>query len=301
MESLLEVKSLCKSYGKDEILKNINLKVNKGDIYGLIGPNGAGKTTVIKSILGLIRRDKGEIYFDGKLINSNSSINKLIGATIEEPAFYEYLSGFNNLKLHANMSGIKDERIDEVLKLVRLTEAKNKKVGKYSLGMKQRLAIARAFINKPQLVILDEPTNGLDPNGIREIREFIKKQSEEGVTFIYCSHILSEVQSLCNRIALIQEGKIVEEDYTNNMLSDKKKIYVIKCNDRENLGKYLRLNNIKSNITDGNLEVDLSDSTFSKLNQVLASSKYDIIDIYKKSSSLENIFVHKVGGTNDKK
>lgn len=297
MEILLEVKSLCKSYKKDEILKDVNLKIKKGDVYGLIGPNGAGKSTAIKSILGLVKKNSGEIYFDGKLIDSSKHINNLIGATIEEPTFYEYLSGYTNLKLHANLHNLPDERINEVLELVNLTNAKNKKVGKYSMGMKQRLAIARAFINHPKLIILDEPTNGLDPNGVLDLRELIKKQAKEGVTFIYCSHILSEVQNICNRVGLINNGQIVAEDSTSNLISNNTKVYVIKCEEQDKLLKYLKLNKFIVKLVGNKIEVEIKEDMFSILNQTLVNSGYIIKDISKKEYSLEDLFINKVGGS----
>lgn len=299
MNSLLEIKHLYKSYHKDQILKDINIKINRGDIYGLIGPNGSGKSTTVKTVLGLVKKDSGEVYFDGKLINRNSSMNRLIGATIEEPSFYEYLSGYQNLKLHGNLHNLPDKRIDEVLELVDLKKVKDKKVNKYSMGMKQRLAVARAFINKPELVILDEPTNGLDPQGVLDMREFIKEQAEKGVTFIYCSHILSEVQNLCNRIGLIKEGVIIAEDRTSKLLSQEKNVYIIECEDKKDLIKYLKLNKFNANLIDNKVEVELENSSFSQLNQILFNSNFKIDDISKKAFSLESFFIREVGGLND--
>lgn len=299
MNSLLEIKHLYKSYHKDQVLKDINIKINKGDIYGLIGPNGSGKSTTIKTVLGLVKKDSGEVFFDGKLIDRNNSMNGLIGATIEEPSFYEYLSGYQNLKLHGNLHNLPDKRIDEVLELVDLKKVKNKKVSKYSMGMKQRLAVARAFINKPELVILDEPTNGLDPQGVLDMREFIKEQSERGVTFIYCSHILSEVQNLCNRIGLIKEGVIIAEDCTSKLLSQEKNVYVIECKDKQGLVKYLNLNGFNANLIDNKVEVELENSSFSQLNQILSNSNFEIDDISKKPFSLESFFIREVGELND--
>lgn len=289
MTIILEVKSLYKSYKNKQILKDINLKVNKGDVYGLIGHNGAGKSTMIKTILGLVKRDSGEIYFEGELMDKS----KYIGATIEEPAFYEYLSGYTNLKLHTNLHGLPKERIVEVLNLVKLENVKNKKVSTYSMGMKQRLAVARAFINSPKLVILDEPTNGLDPQGVLDMRKFIKEQSEKGVTFIYCSHILSEVQSLCNRIGLIKDGVIVVQDNTENLLNEEKNMYIIECEDKEGLIKHLKGNDFKARLINNDIEVELGNNSFSELNKLVVNSGIIVDSMSKKESSLESLFTEK--------
>lgn len=218
MEPILEVRNLSKEYKSKKIISDINMKVFKGDIYGFIGPNGAGKTTTIKTVLGLLKASKGEIYIEGKrILNDNNPSD--IGAMIEYPSFYPYLSGYKNLLLYANVLDLGKKRVEEVLELVKLSNDKNKKVSEYSMGMKQRLAVARAFLNQPKIAVLDEPTNGLDPEGVRDMSDLIKYLAkEDGTTFIYCSHILNEVQNLCNRVAIINKGKILVEDSVNNLL-----------------------------------------------------------------------------------
>ncbi|MTK12506.1 MAG: ATP-binding cassette domain-containing protein [Clostridiaceae bacterium] len=220
MEPILEVRNLSKGHKGKKIINDINMKIFKGDIYGFIGPNGAGKTTTIKTILGLLKPSKGEIYIEGKrILNDNNPSD--IGAMIEYPSFYPYLSGYKNLSLYANVLDLGKKRVEEILNLVKLSNDKNKKVSEYSMGMKQRLAVARAFLNKPKIAILDEPTNGLDPEGVRDMRDLIKHLAkEDGTTFIYCSHILNEVQNLCNRVAIINKGKILVEDSVNNLLGE---------------------------------------------------------------------------------
>lgn len=216
MKPILEVKNLSKYYKTKKVIDNINIKVFKGDIYGFIGPNGAGKTTTIKTILRLLKPSSGEVFIGGKNGENNPSD---IGAMIDYPSFYNNLSGYKNLMLYANVLNLSKERVYEVLELVKLMDDKDKKVSNYSMGMKQRLAVARAFLSKPRIVILDEPTNGLDPEGVRDMRNLIKKLARENsTTFIYCSHILNEVQNICNRVAMINKGRIIIEDSMENLL-----------------------------------------------------------------------------------
>lgn len=211
MKEILKVEELYKSYGDYKVLKGVNLNLYEGDIYGLIGPNGAGKITLIKVILGLIKKDKGKILFNNKELGKDD-IKDNLSATIENPAFYEYMTGRENLDIYKRLLNLEDKDMDNVLSFVSMTDHADRNVGKYSLGMKQRLAIARAFINKPKIIILDEPTNGLDPNGVIELRKLINKMREEGVTIIFCSHQLSEVGNICNRFGFLSDGIIKEEN-----------------------------------------------------------------------------------------
>lgn len=220
MEPILEVKNLTKYYKSKKVIDSISIRVFKGDIYGFIGPNGAGKTTTIKTILRLLKPSSGEVFIGGKNVFKNKENNPSdTGAMIDYPSFYNNLSGYKNLMLYANVLNLSKERIYEVLELVKLMDDKDKKVSDYSMGMKQRLAVARAFLSKPKIIILDEPTNGLDPEGVRDMRNLIKKLARENnTTFIYCSHILNEVQNICNRVAMINKGRIIIEDSMENLL-----------------------------------------------------------------------------------
>lgn len=222
MENILVAKSLSKKFKNSNVVENLSISVKEGDIYGFLGPNGAGKSTTIKMMLGLVTPSEGTTYINGYDVNTErEEAIKYVGAMVEAPSFYGYMTGFKNLKLYANLLDKDDKRINEVLDIVGLTKAANKKVDKYSLGMKQRLAIARAFLNNPKIVILDEPTNGLDPQGVIEIRNLIKKLSVENhVTFLVCSHILSEIQNICNRISIINNGKLVVEGNTQELIKN---------------------------------------------------------------------------------
>ncbi len=220
-ESILKIEGLSKGFGQQKIIQGLNMTINKGDIYGLLGPNGAGKTTTLKLILDLIRPDGGSILrFDEREEGSMDSL-KRIGAIIETPQFYEHLSGKQNLELFATLYGQKAlHRVDEVLEIVEMNEAAHKKVKAYSLGMKQRLGIARAFLNDPDLIILDEPTNGLDPHGMKSIRELIVSLAERyDKSFIISTHLLSEVEQMCNRVGIVHQGKMIEEREMKDLLA----------------------------------------------------------------------------------
>lgn len=220
-ESILKIEGLTKGFGQQKIIQGLNMTINKGDIYGLLGPNGAGKTTTLKLILDLIRPDGGSILrFDEREEGSMDSL-KRIGAIIETPQFYEHLSGKQNLELFATLYGEKAlHRVDEVLEIVEMNEAAHKKVKAYSLGMKQRLGIARAFLNNPDLIILDEPTNGLDPHGMKSIRELIVSLAERyDKSFIISTHLLSEVEQMCNRVGIVHQGKMIEEREMKDLLA----------------------------------------------------------------------------------
>ena len=204
MEMMLQTQNLCKYFRKQKAVNNVSLNIEKGQIYGLLGPNGAGKSTTLKMLTGMMKPTAGKIYFDGKLLD-RKDLSK-IGALIENPPIYENLSARENLKVRQLLLGTDENRIDEVLQIVSLTNTGKKKAGQFSLGMKQRLGIAMALLGEPELLILDEPTNGLDPIGIEELRELIRSFPEQGITVILSSHILSEVQLLADKVGIISGG-----------------------------------------------------------------------------------------------
>ncbi|WP_050607281.1 lantibiotic protection ABC transporter ATP-binding protein [Clostridium niameyense] len=214
MEKLiLETKDLIKNFNRVNAVNKVNLKIKQNSVYGLLGPNGAGKSTTLKMITGLLRKTSGEILFNGHSW-SRKDLNE-IGALIENPALYENLTARENLKVYTTYLGLKEDRIDEVLKIVNLVNTGNKKVSQFSMGMKQRLGIAIALINSPKLLILDEPTNGLDPIGVRELRDLIKRFPKEGITVIVSSHILSEIELICDHIGIINNGVLGYEGEIN--------------------------------------------------------------------------------------
>lgn len=257
-EAILKCENLCKSFGKRQILNNVSLEVNQGDILGFIGPNGAGKTTTIKLILGLQSIDSGAVKINGYDIQKEfeKAIEK-VGTIVENPDLYMYLSGYDNLKLISNMyKNIDKKRIDEVVKLVKLEQRINDKVSKYSLGMRQRLGIAQALLHKPNLLILDEPTNGLDPEGIKELRELIKGLAEkENMAIVISSHNLSELESFCNKVTIIKNGKIVETS-TINEVKKVEHSYIIELDNIEDIQKIIEKKIEKISETKFKIDVD---------------------------------------------
>lgn len=201
---MLQTKNLCKTFKRQKAVDNVSINITKGKIYGLLGPNGAGKSTILKMITGMLTPTAGEIYLDGKTWD-RACLGE-IGALIENPPIYENLSARENLKVRSLLLGVDERRIDEVLQIVSLTNAGKKKAGQFSLGMKQRLGIAMALLGNPKLLILDEPTNGLDPIGIEELRELISSFPKQGITVILSSHILSEVQQIADYVGIISNG-----------------------------------------------------------------------------------------------
>lgn len=206
MKNILVTKDLCKEFKKQAANDKISISVKENSIYGLLGPNGAGKSTLLKSLTGMIIPTSGEIYFNGKPWSRNDLLS--IGALIEAPPIYENLTARENLKVRTLLYGLPDSRIDEVLQIADLTNTGKKRAGHFSMGMKQRLGIAMALLNKPKLLILDEPANGLDPIGIGELRELIRSLPEQGITVILSSHILSEVEQIADHIGIIANGKL---------------------------------------------------------------------------------------------
>lgn len=211
MDNIIEIKNLNFAFDKSKmILKDVNLKVPKGSIYGFLGSNGAGKSTTMRLIMGLFNDDQNSVKVFGTSVSDlyPEGLNK-IGSLIDYPAFYDHLSGYDNLKIVCILRNLKESRIDEVLELVGLSDARNIKMKKYSLGMKQRLAIGLALISNPELLVLDEPVNGLDPNGMKEVRELlIKLNQEHGVTILISSHLLLEIEKMVTHIGIISNGEI---------------------------------------------------------------------------------------------
>ena len=215
MENLiLETQNLCKEFGSQKAVDNIFLQIKRNSIYGLLGPNGAGKSTILKMLVGLLHPTSGSILFDNEQWK-RSSLSQ-IGALIEAPALYGNLTARENLLVHTKLLGIPDTRINEVLEIVDLKDTGKKRASQFSLGMKQRLGIAIALLNNPKLLILDEPTNGLDPFGIQELRELISSFPSKGITVVFSSHILTEVAQVVDEIGIISKGKLLYQGVPNS-------------------------------------------------------------------------------------
>jgi ABC-2 type transport system ATP-binding protein len=212
-EPIISLKNVSKRIGRNTIIEDLSFDVPKGEIFGFLGPNGAGKTTTIRMIVGLMSITNGQILIKGKNIKTEfEQAIRHVGAIVESPEMYKYLSGYHNLVHYARMvPGVTKERIDEVVALVRLENRIHDKVKKYSLGMRQRLGVAQALLHRPSLLILDEPTNGLDPAGIRELRDYLRYLTRtEGISVVVSSHLLTEMELMCDRVAILQKGKLID-------------------------------------------------------------------------------------------
>lgn len=283
MRKVIKVRNVNKSINGKKILKDISFDVFEGDIVGLVGPNGAGKSTLLKVMTGLYSYDSGEImYYDYDLKDDFEKAMSIVGTLIESPDLYKNLSGRDNLKIFKSMfKDIDDNTINEIVKIVEMEKYLGKKFKTYSLGMKERLGIANALINKPKILILDEPTNGLDPVGIKNILNMLKSMKD--TTIIISSHLLSEIEIFCNRLIFINNGEIVNIKYIDNNSSKKNIMFEV---DDYSKAKII-LNNYCIN---EELEVYEDDDTVSKLNKKLLDNNINVYRIYENKNSLENEF-----------
>ena len=294
--SVLEVKNINKSFGKKQVLNNVSFSIDEGEILGFIGPNGAGKTTTIKIILGLQSLNSGEVIINGYSVveNFSKAIEK-VGAIVENPDSYMYLSGRKNLELIANMyDNIPKERIDEVIKLVGLENRINDKVSKYSLGMRQRLGIGIALLNKPNLLILDEPTNGLDPEGIKELRDLLKDLAKkEKIAVLISSHNLSELESFCTDICIIQNGVVLDRDNIKKFKKSKESEFIFEVDSTSKIDKLLGDVRIINDTMFGKI---LERDKVPELIKKLVENNIKIYEVRLKELTLEEAFLKKTGG-----
>jgi len=222
MTTILDVRNLCKSYGNNIAVNSVSFRVEQGQVFGLLGPNGSGKTTLLGCITGILLANQGSFsWFEG---DDFTKARLRIGALIETPNFYPYLSAWKNLEIVAEIKGCGNSRIDRVLEEVQLLDRKNDEFRTFSLGMKQRLAIASALLNDPEVLVLDEPTNGLDPQGINEIRNIILQQKAKGKTIILASHLLNEVEKVCSDVVIIKKGEVLKSGKVEDILNTGKRL-----------------------------------------------------------------------------
>lgn len=299
--SVLEVNNVYKSLGKREIIKGIDFSVEEGEIFGFLGPNGAGKTTTIKMIVGLIRPDKGSISIDGaNILKDGNRARAKLGAVVENPEMYNYLSGMANLKMIAEIRKIPKQDILDIVELVDLSSRIDDKVGKYSLGMKQRLGLACALLGKPKLLILDEPTNGLDPSGIIDFRNIVKNAVRELKTSVFISsHILSEVQQLCTKVAFINHGEIksMENLIDGNIRQGYEEITILaKPSDltRKILSSIEEISRIGQNGAEYSAVIEKGSTP--KIIKTLVEENIDIHQVYQRQNSLEQRYMELVEG-----
>lgn len=296
-QTVLKCENLNKKFGKKQILNNVSFEIQKGDILGFIGPNGAGKTTTIKLILGLQSITEGKVSINGYDIEKQftKAIGK-VGAIVENPDLYMYLSGYENLKLIANLyQGIDIARIDEVVKLVKLENRIKDKVSKYSLGMRQRLGIAQAILHKPNLLILDEPTNGLDPEGIKEMRELlVELAKKEKMGILISSHNLAELDNFCNKVCIIKNGEIIEtSDILGIKKQEGKQYKILEVDDNKKIKKLLPEAIILEN---NRFKLNVEKEKIPEIIVKLVENQIKIYEIKEEEKSLEQAFFEKTGG-----
>lgn len=293
MNKLLECQNLCKSFGQKEVLKNVSFEIDEGDILAFIGPNGSGKTTTIKLILGLQKINSGKVIINGYDIEKDFvNAIKRVGAIVENPDSYMYLTGWQNLKLIANnYPDVNDDTLKEIVKVIGLEDRINDKVSKYSLGMRQRLGIGKSLISNPNILILDEPTNGLDPEGIKDLRDLLKKLAKEGLGILISSHNLAELESFCNKVLIIDSGNILESSEVNSFKKLDNNTYTFKVKDTKCI-KYSEIYDVKKT----SFKYNGQKEDVAKVIKELVKQDIDIFEVYEDKLSLEEAFLKKTGG-----
>ncbi|MBI2858657.1 MAG: ATP-binding cassette domain-containing protein [Chloroflexi bacterium] len=298
-EIVLRTLGLSKKFGKIEAVRDLNLELRRGEVFGFLGPNGAGKSTTVGMVLGLVAPTSGDIELFGQRLNGDRrAALRRVGAIIEEPSFYPYLSGRDNLEVLVRaVGGIRRDKVDEVLSRVNLLDRASDKYSTYSMGMKQRLGIASTLLKDPELIILDEPTNGLDPAGTKEVRDLIPRLAHESRAVFLCSHLLHEVELICNRVAIIKQGKLLECAPMAE-LTNKRRGFEVEVEDIAAAEAVLKsLSWVKSvHREERVLLVDAPGDSGSRLNQALAESHIFASSLLVRSSSLEDVFLDLTGG-----
>ncbi|WP_209404561.1 ABC transporter ATP-binding protein [Pseudozobellia sp. WGM2] len=292
MSTILTVNNLTKKFGYLTAVKNLSFTIEKGNVYGILGPNGSGKSTTLGIVLNVVNRTMGDFFwFDGHTSTHNAL--KKVGAIIERPNFYPYMTAVQNLKLVCKIKEVEEDKIEEKLELVGLLDRKNSKFQTYSLGMKQRLAIASALLNDPEILILDEPTNGLDPQGIHQIRQIIKKIAADGTTILLASHLLDEVEKVCSHVVILRKGEKLYSGRVDGMLASHG-FFELKSENTLGLRVYLEKHASFGSIK---VENDLitailkEDMDASELNQALIAEDIILSHLVKRKESLEEQFL----------
>lgn len=296
LETILSIKNLNKKYGYLQAVSDLSLDIQKGNVYGILGPNGSGKSTTLGIVLNVVNRTSGSYSWFGGSLDTHEALKK-VGAIIERPNFYPYMTAEQNLQLVCKIKNIKPEKVTEKLTLVGLVDRKNSTFSTFSLGMKQRLAIASALLNDPEILILDEPTNGLDPQGIHQIRDIIKQIASQGTTILLASHLLDEVEKVCSHVLVLQKGKILYSGAVNGM-GNKKDFFEIQSFDNQLLENALRSYSLFENIVkDGDklFFYSKSDIDASELNRFLVSKNIYLNHLVKRKHSLEEQFLELTG------
>ena len=297
--NIIETHDLCKQYGNTLRVAHLDLDVPEGSIYGFLGPNGAGKSTTLKMILGLVRPTAGNIKVLGKKMDGANrlSILRQVGSLIESPSYYGHLTGEENLRIVQTLRGVPEKNIREVLQIVRLDGQRGKKLAHYSLGMKQRLGLAAALLGYPKLLILDEPTNGLDPAGIQEMRELICSLPERfGMTVVVSSHLLSEIDQMADHVAIIREGELVFQDTLEALHGRSRHHLALRTTNNAVARAVLQERSVPCQEEEGYLILPiLSDELAAQLTRLLAERHLGVIRLEERQKSLEDIFLELTG------
>ncbi|MFB6466298.1 ABC transporter ATP-binding protein [Cytobacillus sp. Hz8] len=295
---IVQTNGLTKNFGLRTVVENVDLQIRKGDIYGFLGPNGAGKTTTIKMLLGLSKATKGSIQIFGQdLKREKLSILKKVGSLVEYPSYYGHLNAYENLEVLRKLLDVPKSRIDEVLSIVRLKHEAKRPVKGFSLGMKQRLGIAMALLGNPELLILDEPTNGLDPAGIIEIRELIKRMPKEnGITILVSSHLLSEIDQMANEVGIISNGKMIFQDSIETLRKSSSNQIRLNVSHESGALSLLIANGYKGELKNGQIYFQgIDDERVAKMIHILVDHSYSIYRVEEEKQSLEDIFLKLTG------
>jgi ABC-2 type transport system ATP-binding protein len=292
LETILSINNLHKRYGKVHAVNNVSFEIKKGNVYGILGPNGSGKSTTLGIVLNVVNKTEGTYSWFGGTTETHDALKK-VGAIIERPNFYPYMTAYDNLKLVCKIKGASPNKIDEKLQLVGLFERKDSKFRTFSLGMKQRLAIASALLNDPEILILDEPTNGLDPQGIRQIRDIIKHIASLGTTILLASHLLDEVEKVCSHVVVLRKGVILYTGTVNGMINSEG-FFELEADDTHKLTALLQSHAAIDKIEphEGRLTVYLNAPLeAAELNHYLATNGLFLSYLVKRKNSLEEQFL----------
>lgn len=302
LQTILSIKNLHKRYGSIQALKNVSFEIHKGNVYGILGPNGSGKSTTLGIVLNVVNKTSGEYSWFGGSMQTHQALKK-VGAIIERPNFYPYMTATENLELVCKIKGINYIKVNEKLELVGLTDRKNSKFSTFSLGMKQRLAIASALLNDPEILILDEPTNGLDPQGIHQIRDIIKQIAAQGTTILLASHLLDEVEKVCTHVVVLRKGEILYTGLVDGM-SANEGFFELQADDTENLILTVKMHAAVKNVVNeqGKVLVYLKDDLDAKdLNRFLFEKNIVLNHLVKRKNSLEEQFLELTTTTSNSK